>query len=408
MTEKTLYDYWMICYRRRLTIWVMLITAVVGAVVISGTLPAIYEARAMFYVPTSATTSRSNAGDSDIPLPASNQDDAKANIGILKGRDALRTIHEKFPQRSMDALQRNVDFTAGRDGIIHVYVRDRDPKLAADIANAYVAHFNRFLILRMQQRSSPKVDAIKARIADLSVQIQDVVKRRNELAAITGTPSLDVEALELVREREGMHKELDELNGALAATDSKQSSSDKTVRELTPAIEDLEKQLSQIDIDLAKARQRTLPNHPDQIALIKSREVVVAALQEKRKALSTLDKTRAGTVNTMLQKRNQRLKAIPEYQSRLNEMDQQYRDLRAALSLLKNNLEEATLAGLKSAQVGIMVETAMPPEIPVFPIMWLNIIIAAVVSALAGMLYALLLDYIDERRSAAAAPSAQH
>lgn len=88
---------------------------------------------------------------------------------------------------------------------------------------------------------------------------------------------------------------------------------------------------------------------------------------------------------------------IPEYQSRLAELDQTYRDLRAAQTYLKNSLEESTLSGVKIGQIGVVVETAQAPEIPVFPITWLNIVIAMVVSTLAGMLYALLLDYIEER-----------
>lgn len=385
MNDKTLYDYWMVCYRRKLTILVMIATAVTGAIIIGASLPSIYEARAMFYVPSSATTQRSNTGDNDIPLPTSNQDDAKANIGILKGRDALRTIQAQFPQKSIDSLQRNVDFTAGRDGIIHVYVRDHDAQLAADIANAYYLHFNRFLVDRMQQRGAIKAEAVRQRLAEVGRQLREVVRNRNELAALTGSPSLDTETLELIRERGGMHKELDELQG------------ERTRQAATPAIDELERQLAQIDIDLAKARQRTLPNHPDQIALMKSREAAQASLQQKIDSLAAGKKARADTVAGMLRKRERRLNMIPEYQSRLAELDQTYRDLRAAQTYLKNSLEESTLSGVKIGQIGVVVETAQAPEIPVFPITWLNIVIAMVVSTLAGMLYALLLDYIEER-----------
>ena len=60
MNEKTLYDYWMVCYRRKFTILIMVVAAVTGVLVIGASLPAIYEARAMFYVPSSAATQRSN------------------------------------------------------------------------------------------------------------------------------------------------------------------------------------------------------------------------------------------------------------------------------------------------------------------------------------------------------------
>jgi len=402
MNDKTLYDYWMICYRRRFAIWVMMAAAIAGAILIGISLPPIYEARSMFYVPASATTQRSNTGDNDIPLPASNQDDAKANIGILKGRDALRAIHVQFPQRSIAALQRNVDFTAGRDGIIHVYVRDRDPKLAADIANAFYAYFNRFMLDRMQERYSPRQDALSQRITEVSQQLQDVIQRRNELAALTGTPSLDTETLELVHERENMHKELDELHGSPGTNSTISHGSERVTQEVDPTVAELEKQLALIDVDLAKVRQRTLPNHPDQIALMQSRAAIQASLQQKLASLNAGDKARADTVAGMLKKREQRLKSIPEYQSQLTELDQQYRDLRASMSSLRKTMDEVSMSSSRSSRVGILVETAQPPETAVFPLTWLNVVIATIVSALAGMLYALLLEYIGERANAAA------
>lgn len=393
MSEKTLYDYWMVCYRRKYTIMVMVVTAVVGVLVIGASLPAIYEARAMFYVPSSATTQRSNLGATDVPLPTSNQDDAKANIGILKGRDTLRAVHAQFPQRSIDTLQRNVDFTAGRDGIIHVYARDRDPALAAAIANAYYLAFNRFLMQRMQERALPRTAAIRARLDEIEQELQGVINSRNALAGVSGTPLLDTEATELIRERSGMSKELDELQGAKG-----KDAEDKGRGGTSPVIDELERQIAQIDMDLAKTRQKTLPNHPDQIALVKSRDAAVAALQAKLMSVDSSKKARTDTVHSMLQKREQRLKAIPQYQSTLNETDQKYRDLRAAKSFLKNSLEEAVMASTKAGEIGVIVETAQPPEVPVFPIVWLNVLIALVMSVLTGMLYALLLDYIEERQ----------
>lgn len=393
MSEKTLYDYWMVCYRRKFTILIMVVTAVIGVLVIGASLPAIYEARAMFYVPSSATTQRSNLNATDVPLPTSNQDDAKANIGILKGRDTLRAIHAQFPQRSIDTLQRNVDFTAGRDGIIHVYARDRDPVLAAAIANAYYLAFNHFMAQRMQERAQPRTVALRERLEEIEQELQSVIASRNTLAGISGTPLLDTEATELIRERSGMSKELDELEGV------QPHKSEGTARNpASPVVDELERQIAQIDMDLAKTRQKTLPNHPDQIALLKSREAAVAALQEKQASMDSSKKARTDTVHGMLQKREQRLKAIPQYQSTLNEADQKYRDLRAAKSFLKNSLEEAVMAGTKAGEIGVIVETAQPPEIPVFPIVWLNVLIALIMSVLTGMLYALLLDYVEERQ----------
>lgn len=394
MNDKTLYDYWMICYRHRLSIFILVGAAVLGALLIGQSLPAIYEARAMFYVPTSATTQRSNAGELSIPLPASNQDDAKANIGILKGRDALRAIHADFQNKSIESLQRDVDFAAGRDGIIHVYVRDRVPARAAEIANAYLAYFNRFLAEQMQRRNAPKLTGLKQRIVEVGRQLQVNAAARQELAGISGTPALEAEANELVKERVELGKELDDLRGAISARASAELRGERTRLAATPAVDELERELARIDIDLSAARLRTLSNHPEQISLRERRQITQSALQKKLSNLDAADNARAETLTEMLAKRAQRLKAIPDYQNRLNDLDQQYRDLRGAMTFLKNSMEEISLAGMRAPQVGISVETAQTPTTPVFPIPWLNALVAAVVSVLVGMLYALLLDYI--------------
>lgn len=393
--DKTLYDYWMVCYRRRLTILVLVSTAVAGALLISASLPPVYEARAMFYVPSSATTQRSNTGDTAIPLPASNQDDAKANIGILKGRDALRAMAQRFPARSTDALQRDVDFTAGRDGIIQVYVRDRDPARAAAIANAYPQYFNDFLGARMQQRGEPKIQALRARITEVAAQLLALGVGRRQLATLTSS-ALDGQALELVKNREALLKELDDLKGAIAARSASRSRGERLRVAASPVIDELERQLDEIDLDLAKLRVRTLPNHPDQVALVARRAVAQTALLLKLDELNARDAARAEIVTGMLASRDRRVKAIPDHQNRLAEIDQQLADLRAAMSFLKNSLEELLLASTRSPQVGIVIESAELPAVPVFPIAWLNAVVAALVASLVGILYALLLEYIDE------------
>jgi polysaccharide biosynthesis transport protein len=317
----------------------------------------------------------------------------------------LRAMHAQFPNKSIDALQRDVDFTAGRDGIIQVYVRDRDPKLAAAIANAYLDYFNRFLSEQMRRNSLPKIQALNERIAEVGRQMQEIARRRTELATPTGS-ALDGEALELVKNRAELSKELDDLHGAIAARSAARARGEPARLPTTSAVDELERQLAQIDLDLGKLRVRTLPGHPDQIALLERRAAAQAALQQELASLNASDAARAKTIAAMLERRERRVKAIPGDRNRLAEIDQQYSDLRAAMTFLKNSLEDVSLASARSPQVGIGTETAQAPSIPVFPNTGLNVIVAVVVSVLAGILYALLLEYVDESARSRALPTA--
>src|SRR3989442_1346993 len=57
----------------------------------------------------------------------------------LIGRFDLMQLYEtKYPSRARKALEQVTKITAGKDGIITVEVEDKDPKRAAEMANAYV------------------------------------------------------------------------------------------------------------------------------------------------------------------------------------------------------------------------------------------------------------------------------
>jgi uncharacterized protein involved in exopolysaccharide biosynthesis len=398
MGDKTLYDYWMICYRRRLPIFVLVVTAVLGAVLVGESLPPVYEARAMFYVPASATTQRGFPGDTTVPLPTSNQDDAKANIAILKGRDSIRAIHKRHPAKSLESLQRDVDFTAGRDGVIHVYVRDRDPAVAADVANGFVEYFNDFLVAQMRQRASSRRGALQDRLDELNRQLEAVSRDRRELAIASGTPTLDGEALELVRERQRLVKELEELRGSIASRSGGEARGERARPLATPAIDEVERELTRLDLDIARLRMTAMQNHPELAALLRKREAAQAALKQKLQTLGDDDKAREGTLMASLKRVELRLRSLPGLLGRRIDLDERARDLRASIKLVDGQLDEIVLASAHVPRVGIDVETAQPPAVPVFPIGWLNALVAAVASALAGILYALLLDYIDESR----------
>jgi len=74
-------------------------------------------------------------------------------VGILKGDTISDRIIGRFGLRARygedtlietrDALAKVVNITTGRDGLIVVQVDDEDPKIAADMANAYVEELDR-------------------------------------------------------------------------------------------------------------------------------------------------------------------------------------------------------------------------------------------------------------------------
>ena len=75
---------------------------------------------------------------------------------IIDRFELMRVYKAKLRQDALKALSANVRVSAGKDGLIAIEVDDRDPKRAADMANAYIAELSRLMgslaITEAQQR----------------------------------------------------------------------------------------------------------------------------------------------------------------------------------------------------------------------------------------------------------------
>src|SRR5712692_2767230 len=132
--------------------------AAVAAAIISLLLPNIYTGTTRILPPqqsASAATAMLNqlggalggfAGAAGGALGIRNPNDLY--VGMLKSRtvadnliarfDLNKVYEQELHSGTRNTLQNNTTITAGRDGIITIDVDDKDPKRAADLANAYV------------------------------------------------------------------------------------------------------------------------------------------------------------------------------------------------------------------------------------------------------------------------------
>src|SRR5690349_558239 len=144
---------------KRIVLGVPFAVAVVAAV-ISLLLPKIYTGTARILPPQQGASAASAlltqlggafgglglAGAAGGALGVRNPNDLY--VGMLKSRtvadnliarfDLNKIYGEDLQSRTRDALQNNTAIAAGRDGIITIDVDDKDPKRAAELANAYV------------------------------------------------------------------------------------------------------------------------------------------------------------------------------------------------------------------------------------------------------------------------------
>jgi len=139
--QSTLYDYWMALYSRKKIIFSVSISAMLASLVISFYLPPVYEAKASFFVPANLVvpsyTDRSSQRLGQSPLkPLPDEKEAGIHVGILKSTDMVEKMHSLFPDKEIGFFRKNVDFVTSPQLFIDIYVRDRDPNIAAAVANS--------------------------------------------------------------------------------------------------------------------------------------------------------------------------------------------------------------------------------------------------------------------------------
>jgi uncharacterized protein involved in exopolysaccharide biosynthesis len=148
--------------RRRFIFWTVLATALVSAA-IALLIPAEYTSEAVILTPQqpqpslSAMAQLAGAGGSLSGLSLLSgfglRNPSDLYVGILESRtiaDALITRFSlkqvygvKYMQRARKHLARRTNIKAGKDTLIRIEVEDRDPKRAAQLANAYVEELSK-------------------------------------------------------------------------------------------------------------------------------------------------------------------------------------------------------------------------------------------------------------------------
>jgi len=161
--EVNLLDYWRVLKKRG---WMILgltfVSVFVAGFYTYFMMTKIYESKASILAPKesggggaglAAALAASGAGQflgGLLPGGGSNKD---VFVAILKSRTMAQDLVERFnlkeyykakyTEDTIKGLQGATDISVSKEGVISVKVEDKDPKLAADIANAYVTNLDR-------------------------------------------------------------------------------------------------------------------------------------------------------------------------------------------------------------------------------------------------------------------------
>lgn len=430
-------DYWLALYRRKGIIFFVVLSAIIFTVFISHLVTPLYEARAIFYVPEDVQFSADILGQEagKARTPSGSQVSARAYTAILKGNDAKRKIHERFPEKPLGGLNRDVDFTALRDGTIIIYVRDKNPVLAAEIANGFVDYFNEFIREVAENDVTDSLMRIGEEIESVKGQLDDAINTKQLFQEKYSISSLQTELGELEKHRINFREKLqsalvdrqaiDEQIGSLnqQLTIESEIYQDEKAILTNRVIESLQETIVQIEVDLAGKTSELKPEHPEVIALkqryakakenlkrevariVESKSKFPESLYEdlrKRLTLLYVDRNRVEAkiqaLKEVIAGINKTIGEIPGIIAksvRYEEAVKHYLDVKRALEKTRNNLRSGSFQFKKA---GLMIEKAQPPKSPIFPVLWLNIVISGLFGLITGIIYAFFLEHLEDRR----------
>lgn len=442
MKRETLLDYWIIIYRRKKGIALITVISILTAVVLSLLLKPVYQAKAVFYVPDRSPELSYMSNDSlkemarGKLLPKAIEAESGPYIGLLKSTRIAEYVHQEFPGKSIEKLlMSDVDFELSNEFMLKVYSRDTDPVIAADIANAYIKYLN--LLLQEASLKNPMQDQllINAQLFEAGKRLDSAKSVLKSYEEKNNIASLDDEIKNLTNQRISFQSQLETTQVQIRENDEKiKSLSEQIKKEGTivaenefiltnPSIEYLQKKLSDQSAQIAAASSELKESHPDVRILKNQYKETSERLKNEIKNLVTSQIKPAGTFYEQLRQnlvnliidRNKlqankagyiqviervgdRLRRLPAIKAEWMGFNDAIDRQRKIYEQLKMGLQETEMQQARAIQYVIVVDYAKPPKNPDFPVLSVNILVAVLFGAIAGILYAFFMEYIEKTR----------
>ena len=359
--------------RKRLVLGLPLAVAVISTIVVL-LLPAKYTAATRILPPQQGQSSAAMllsqlggvlGGIGGIAAGSALRNPAELYVGMLGSRtvadslikrfDLLHVYDEDYPSKARKSLEKRTDIKSERNGIITLEYTDRDPKRAAEIANAYVDELTKLT------QTLAVTEASQRRL----FFERQLTQERDRLA--------DAEvALKRTQQQTGLIK-LDEQGKALIE-----------------AIGRLRAQIAAKEVQLAALRTFSNPQNSDYVRS----QAELSGMQEQ---LAKLEKSSAEKPGEVFVPAARIPESGLEYVRRLR--DVKYHE--TLFELLAKQLELAKLDEAHEGSLVQVIDRAIPPDRRSSPKRTLIVALAALAAALLAVAWALVQEFFERLGSEA-------
>ncbi len=441
MAEKTLFEYWFIVYNKKVIIFVITLSSIITAGVLSKIISPVYEAKAVFFVPKEPDTTTFFAlpgGEmARAPLvPDAKEDTQGPYIGILKSKTIASLVQKDFShKRVVDLMRKDMDFVLSNEYMIEVYARDKNASHAAGIANAYVKYFRQLMDGYSLASQSERQATIEEEISSNEKRLSEARAALNAFQQKNKTANLDEEIKQLIFLKTTFESQLETSLISYHENKKRIFTTKRKLKEefrafnaseliiTSPLLEKLKGQLVDAEAKMAALRVEIKEAHPEYMTLKKNYEeikknidkeieiIIKSQIKEpdtfyenlRRQSITLyVDKegikaTIRGTRKTLRDIEN-RIIEIPTIKNQHDTFAMEAERYKRLVDTLTTSLEEVKSQAKRAPQVAVLVEEATPPPKPVFPILWLNMVVAGLSGLVGGIFYCFFLNYLEETR----------
>lgn len=381
--EVNLLDYWRVVRTRGRLIVVLCVIAVLATMAVSLWLPKIYESTVTILTPDergsrnlglmtalAASGVAQSVPGLSIPSMTPQRD---IFVSILKSRTMAQEVVKRFHLQERyevaflsDAVRRLAGATTvslSKDGVISVKVEETDPRLAADIANFYVANLDQMLTRFAATEASKQRVFIADRLTETEREL-----RRAEEALRQFQEANKVIALQ--EQARGAAETGAQLKGEIMASEVQLEVMRKFATEANPEVVKLKQRIQEMKRQMAQMQYGkgwVLPaeNHnPGEPRGEPRSEIYIPFAQ------------------------------VPELGLEVARLMRDVKVQETVYTLLTQQLEQAKIAEARDMPTVQALDTAVPADRKSKPKIKLNMALAGITSLLVGVLLAFFLEYL--------------
>ena len=384
--EINLLDYWRVIWKRKKLIGIICLTVVLSALIYSLLATKIYKSTASILLTENAGTGTSIMSNPmvsnlapllGISAPTSDRDTI---LGILKSRLIMEKIIDQFNlkdyyksfSRTLDIddiiiiLKDATEITSLKEpaNVISVEVVDKNPKMAADLANAYVEHLNQL----NSQFGTGAAGRQRRFVADQLAKEEKTLKKAEDTL-----------------------KEFQEKHCAVSVSDQAKGAID--------AAANLKGEIVAAEVQLEVMQNYTKASHPDVIRLKRRIDELKRQLAQSQYSTGLDLPPATGAAGHFRKEIYLPAVNVPQIGLALARLTRDVKIREAVYTMLIQQLEQAKIDEVKDMPVVQPLDRAVPANKKYKPKIILNMAIALVISIFLGVFTAFVLEYIDKQRS---------